>query len=103
MDIHMALQTIREFLEYYVTMGFAVTILTLRNIFVACVTFCTGNLPVFAFRIFNFIVDGAVASATHFIRSIFRIFDDQRSVRGMTDQTILDGLVCRMRFMAFHA
>ena len=99
----MTLQAIREFLQQCLAMRLAVTILTFLNVFMACMTFCAGYLSVFALRILELIVYGAVTGSTYFIRSIFRILDDQRSVCRMADKAILDGLACRMRFMAFHA
>ena len=77
MYVNMALQTIREFLEYYITMRFAVAIFTFRNIFVPGMTFCTGNLSMLACRSLDLTQYSAMTSAAYLISSIFRIFDNQ--------------------------
>ena len=103
MYIHVALQAVREFLKHHVTMRFPVTLLTLRNVSVFGMAFCTRYLTMFACRCSDLVVSRCMTSAADIVLYGVVISDLKRTVHRVTCQTILYGLISGMRFVAFHA
>ncbi len=103
MYIHVALQAVREFLKHNVTMGFPVTLLTLRNVSVFGMAFCTRYLTMFACRCSDLVVSRCMTGAADIVLYGIVVRNLKRTMHRVTRQTILDGLVSGMGFMAFHA
>ena len=84
----MALEAVRELLEYYIAVRLAMAFLALRNSSVFCVAFCAGNLAVLTGGCSDFVVYRTVASPAYIILRRLWIRYLQRVVGGMTGQTL---------------
>ena len=90
MYINMALQTVREFLEYHLTVRLTMAFLALRNVFMlGMVAFCAGYLSVLAGSSFYLVINRRMTSSAYFILYRISITDLERRVYGMTGQSNL--------------
>ena len=94
MDINVALQAVRELLQYDVTMRLAMTLLTLwHKLMLGMMAFYAGNLAMFACSCLDFLPDCTVAGTADIILNCVTIFDDEWCMYRMTCQTILNRLI----------
>lgn len=103
MNVDVALQAIREFLEHDFTVRLPVTFLALRDVPVLRMAFRARDLTVLARGGADLLIDLSVASAAHVVFRRIRIFDFQRIVRRVADQALFVLLSLRVRLVALHA